>query len=202
MCVAKGLDVVLEVSDPGVSGRVAPEERGGLSEALRWLRKGEAAVLVVHSVSRLTRRQRALWELLDENGEYGLKLISATEPFDTSTPMGRAMIGMLGVWNQLEADLVSDRTKAALAARRARGLRLGPPAIADADPVLFNMIGRLYVEKGLNLRQIADTLNSDGVPAPRGGKWHTSTVGRLVDQYRAKNQGSGGTADPADPATE
>lgn len=199
MCVAKGLTVVGEFSDPGVSGRTPPESRKGLSAALPAIRAGR--ILVVHSVSRLTRKQRTLWELLDENGEYGLKLISATEPFDTSTPMGRAMIGMLGVWNQLEADLVSDRTKAALAARRARGLPLGHQGVAIKDPALADRIGAMGVIQGFKLREIVDTLNFEGIPGPSGGKWNTATVGRLVQRYREKSEGSGGAVEPVDPTT-
>lgn len=202
MCVARGWVIAGEFSDPGVSGRTDPLARDGFSGALDAYRTYPNTVLVVYAVSRLTRRQSVLWRFLDEEGDFRLRLVSSTEPFDTSTPLGRAMVGMLGVWAQLEADMISDRTKAALAARRARGLPLGPPAIADKNPELVERIGLMYSVQGFKLQQIVDTLNSEGIPSPRGGKWGTSTVQRLVTQSRGNrepNEAGGGAADPATP---
>ncbi len=56
---------------------------------------------------------------------------SATEAFDTSTPMGRAMLGMIATFAQVEADMVSERTKDALVELKAQGKKLGAPSMVD-----------------------------------------------------------------------
>jgi|SRR5579859_280233 len=196
LCELRGFTVVGEYSDPGVSGRVEPEAREGLSHALAALRTRPGAVLVVSAVSRLTRRQKVLWTLLDEAGAYRLRLVSATEPFDTSSAMGRAVVGMIGVISQLEADLVSERTKAALAVARSKGTRLGTIPFWDKRPELLDKI-RLVADAGYNYQQIADRLNLEGVPAPRGGKWHPTSVRRAVLQARKNSRSGGNNRGPA-----
>src|SRR5579863_4720578 len=87
----KGYDVVAEYTDAAVSGRDAIEKRPGLQAVLAAATRREDVVVVVYSLSRLSRRQSITWRMLDDRGEYRLQVESASEPFDTSTPMGRAM---------------------------------------------------------------------------------------------------------------
>lgn len=199
-CSLRGLDVAAVYTDAGVSGTVDPEDRKGLSDALAALRELQGAVLVVSALSRLTRRQSALWRLLDENGPHQLRLLSATEPFDTSTPIGRAMVGMLGVWAQLEADMISERTKSALAARRARGLRMGPEPVWSARPDVAELVGQL----GERLTQdaIVAELNARGIPGPRG-RWHRSAVRRILASLpKGKADAEGDTDSRSEPVVE
>jgi site-specific DNA recombinase len=121
-----------------------------------------------------------VWTLLDERGEYRLRLESASEPFETSSAMGRAMIGMLAIFAQLEADMCSERTSAALDARRARGLRLGPAPLVEVNPELVARVRALYASGGFTHASLAARLNDDGVASPRGGKWHATTVARAL----------------------
>lgn len=131
-----------------------------------------AANAIVHHAALTERKRRRL------------ALVSATEPFDTSTAVGRAMLGMLGVWAQLEADMTSQRTKDALAVVKASGKRLGAPRAVDLSPELVMRVAKLR-EQGLTLRAIAAKLNDDGVPGARGGKWWTKTVAAALDQAAA-----------------
>src|SRR5271166_2681939 len=108
--VRKGYKVVGEFTDAAISGKDAIEKRPGLQSVIAAAAKREDVVVVVYSLSRLSRRQSLTWTLLDDRGAYRLQIESASEPFDTSTPMGRAMLGMLGVWSQLEADMCAERT--------------------------------------------------------------------------------------------
>jgi DNA invertase Pin-like site-specific DNA recombinase len=185
-CELRGLEVVAVFSDPGVSGRIDPMKRKGFLAAQTLLESILDGVLVVASVSRLTRRQGALWRLIDDAGEVRLRLQSATESFDTSTAMGRAMVGMLGVWAQLEADMISDRTKSALAARRARGFRLGAVPLSETRPEIVDKVGAMHFGDGKSYAKIAFELNLASVPGPRGGKWHISSVRAATAQYLAR----------------
>jgi DNA invertase Pin-like site-specific DNA recombinase len=178
-CDRLGWEVAAVHRDEGISGREGVDGRPGLSSLLAALREAPDAVCVVYSVSRLARRQRLLCELLDGSTYLDgrpLPVSSATESFDTTTPMGRAMVGMISVFAQLEAEMTSERTKDALAAAKARGVRLGAPPISDTLPpeVLVRM--RALRGSGASLRTIADSLNDLGIPAARGGKWHAKTV--------------------------
>jgi len=180
VCAARGLTVVAVRSDAGASGRSEVAERPGLREAIALCREHEA-VLVVYSVSRVARSQRILWTLLDPARGDSIALVSATEPFDTASPMGRAMLGMIGVWSQLEADLVSERTRDALAHVRAQGQRLGAPSMSMINPEAVRKVHELRAQ-GLTLRAIVERLNAEGVASVRGGKWWVKTVRAALRQ--------------------
>jgi DNA invertase Pin-like site-specific DNA recombinase len=177
---ARGLSIAGVYRDEGLSGKAEVRLRPGLVAAINECKK-TGAILLAYSVSRIARRQRILWDLLDPEGGHRLAFISATEPFDTSTPMGRAMLGMIAVWSALEADLVSERTKDALAQARARGTRLGAPsAIALVAPEVVARVKELEAA-GHSLRAIADKLNAEGVPTAKGaGQWWPKTVRTLL----------------------
>jgi len=177
---ARGLTVMTVCREEGVSGRASLHLRPGLNKAIAECKKHNA-VLIAYSVSRIARRQRLLWELLDPEGGHKLPFISATEPFDTSTPMGRAMLGMIGVWSALEADLVSERTRDALAHAKARGTRLGAPSAATLIPAKVVERVKTLEAQGYSLRMIADALNAEGVPTAKGvGQWWPKTVRSIL----------------------
>ena len=99
-----------------------------------------------------------------------------------------------------EAAMISQRTRAALAAAKARGIKLGNPAnlrnqlagsargnaakAAKADKRAADLLPLILPMKagGASLRQIADGLNRRGVPAPRGGDWSAVAVKRVLDR--------------------
>lgn len=189
-----GLPVVALYRDEGVSGREGPENRPGLAALLAHANRDPGAVVLVYSVSRLARRQRLLWELLDERKGQGLRIRSATEPFETATPMGRALLGMLAVWSQLEADLASERTRDALAAVAARGVRLGAPSMIETrgpdgartlDPFKVDTVRKvaaLHASGAYSLRQLAAHLEATDTPTVTGeGRWWPRTIRRALE---------------------
>lgn len=187
-CARLGLEVLSERCDPATSGKDGIEDRPGLQAVIADVQANPGAIVVVYSLSRLGRSQRLIWTLLDDRGDYRLPLSSATESFDTASPMGRAMLGMLGVWAQLEADLVAERTVDALAAISASGKRLGAPSMAEVvdddgtrrfDPERVAIVRRvkdLYAGGGYTHRSLADKLNAERFKSVRGGKWWSRTV--------------------------
>lgn len=176
-CARLDVPVFSVHTDEAVSGKDGLDKRPGLQRVIDDVRAKPGAVVVVYSLSRLGRSQRLIWTLLDDRGEYALPLSSATEPFETATPMGRAMLGMLGVWAQLESDLVSERTIDALAAVAARGTKLGSKPMAQRLPAgVIEEIKAAYATGRWSLQGIADQLNEKGVPPARGGKWWPKTI--------------------------
>lgn len=170
------------------TGKDGIDKRPGLRAALDDMKANPGAVLVAYSLSRLGRSQRLIWNLLDPTGDHGINFVSASEPFDTSTPMGRAMLGMLGVWSQLEADLVSERTVAALDAARERGTKLGAPSMLEStdedgkrfvDPAkvaLVRQVQALYASEVYSHKTLAAHLNASGIASVNGKLWHPRTV--------------------------
>lgn len=172
-----GWDVAQVFSDEGISGKDGIENRPGLKALLETAAATPGAVVVVYSVSRLARRQRLLWDLLDEREGHGLAVSSATEAFDTTTPTGRAMLGMIAVFAQLEADMVSERTKDALAEVKAQGKTLGRPCMAAMAPDTVKLVQQLYTTGKFTHRTLADELNARRVPTASGaGRWWPKTV--------------------------
>lgn len=181
-------------TDPAVSGKETLDrgKRPELGKMLDVVRANPGCVVITYALSRLSRRQKLTWDLLDEHGDYRLKVKSATEPFDTSSPMGKAMVGMIAIWNTLEADMCSERTSAALQARKARGLRLGPRPLAEQRPDVARQVHDMY-EKGyvdpedgtrrdFSHKTLAEELNRRGVPTMHGKTWRPTTVARTLRQ--------------------
>lgn len=97
-----------------------------LEKALADARKGDT--FVVWKLDRLARDMADLLAILKRLNDNGVAFKSLTEGFDTSTPVGKLLIHVLGALAQFERDLVVERTKAGVAAHRARGGRVGQPA--------------------------------------------------------------------------
>lgn len=108
--------------DAGISGKDI-NNRPAMRQLLADVEAGKIAVVAVWALSRLTRSVAdlyATWELLDA---HRVGLTSYTEAFDTGTPTGRAMMGLLGVFAQMEREVTAERVRAAMAERAAQGKR-------------------------------------------------------------------------------
>ncbi len=144
----------VEYVDDGVSGRKA--SRPALNRLLAACRRREVAAVVVVRLDRLARSLAHLAKLGEELQALGVELCSLSESIDTSSPTGRALFGMCGVFAQLEADLIRERTLAGLAVARRRGKRFGrPPAVYP--PQLLARVRRLR-QAGHSFRHIAELL--------------------------------------------
>lgn len=108
-------------TDDGLSG--ATTKRPALLRCLKALKRGDT--LIVWKLDRLGRSLRDLIAMLDDLKHRGVKFHSLTEAIDTETPTGRAMWQMIGVLAELERSLIAERTKAGVAAARARGVKFG-----------------------------------------------------------------------------
>jgi len=170
---ARGWTPALTLTDEGVSGSIAPEKRPQLAEALRMLAAGEADTLVVAKLDRATRSVADLCHLLDLSDRQGWDLIALDLGIDTSTPMGRAMAQMAGVFSELERKMIGQRTSDAMQALKANGRRLGRPVTLEESTR-----SRIAAERaeGKSLRAIAAGLTADEIPTAKGGTWHASTV--------------------------
>ena len=112
--------------------------------------------------------------LMAKAQRQGWALVALDCAVDTSTASGEAMANMLATFAQFERRLIGQRTREALAVKRASGVRLGrPPTIPD------RVVRRIQRQRarGDSLRAIAQSLNQDRVPTAQGGaQWHAATV--------------------------
>jgi site-specific DNA recombinase len=150
LATAKGWDLIEIIKDPGYSGKNL--SRPGIKSLIDSCRRGKANVVIVTKVDRLTRRQKDLWYLLEDvfyKNQVGF--VSVTEAFDSTTAAGTAFLGMIGVFAQLERDLVSERTREALNHKRAKGewvgrtptgFRINGEGRLEADPEALKTIAR------------------------------------------------------------
>ncbi len=118
------------------------------------LKKGKAEGLLVFRVDRLGRTARDCSFFLEDLRSRGVALVSVHESFDTTTAMGRAMLEIILVLNQLEREQISEATKQRLAAAKAAGKRIGRPPIS---PYKRRRIRHLRA-KGWGVNRIAKEL--------------------------------------------
>ena len=101
----------------------ATMDRPGLKRAVKVMRPGDK--LVVWRLDRLGRSTMGVLDAVKNMEEAGIELVSMSESIDTTTPMGRMFLTICAAFAQMERDLISERTKAGIAAHKARGGRMG-----------------------------------------------------------------------------
>jgi DNA invertase Pin-like site-specific DNA recombinase len=136
-----GWEVVAEFVDEGISGSKGRDHRPGYDRLLRGIARREFDQVAAWSVDRLGRSLQDLVAFLGELHAKGVDLYLHQQGLDTSTPAGRAMFGMLGVFAEFERCLIVERVNAGLARARANGKRLGRPSLpADKEGTVRQLL--------------------------------------------------------------
>ncbi|HOF67764.1 MAG TPA: recombinase family protein [Candidatus Fermentibacter daniensis] len=178
--------------DAGISGS-RTENREGLVQALA-LACERKAVLVVYSLSRLSRSTRDTITLAERLGKAGADLVSLSEKIDTTSAAGKMLFRLLAVLNEFERDQISERTAAALRHKKQQGRVYSPtPYGYDrvGDALVENEMEQAVLERirslraaGWSLERIAAELNKDGIPAKKGGLWCLSAIRSVLKSVR------------------
>lgn len=193
-CKANDYELVAVEVDAGISGG-SMKNRRGLQAAIDGIKRDMA--LVVYSLSRMARSTKDAINIGDTIKKKKGDLVSLTENLDTTTATGKMMFEMLAVLASFERNLIGERTKAALAQKKANGA-----VYTAVTPFGYQAIdGRLVaveaeakeVAKILSKRQaghtfqsIADDLNTRGIKCKAGGsKWYPATVSYLINRQAA-----------------
>ncbi|WP_050698643.1 recombinase family protein [Anaeromassilibacillus senegalensis] len=121
-CEDHGYGVYFVYADEGISGKDI-EHRPGMKRLLKDIENKCFNLVVVWSLSRFTRSVADLYDTLGVLQKCSITFVSLTESFDTGTAMGRAMVGVCGVFAQLERELTAERVSAAMGERAAQGKR-------------------------------------------------------------------------------
>jgi DNA invertase Pin-like site-specific DNA recombinase len=158
--------------DIGRSGKDL--KRPGVQAALA---AGQASALVLAKLDRLSRSMLDFAQVMATAQKQSWALVALDVQVDTTTPSGAAMAHMLATFSQFERRLISERTKQALAQKRAAGVRLG--AAPEIEAAIEERI-RVERATGKTLRETAEMLNTEasrpraaggGTPARCSGRW-------------------------------
>lgn len=121
-CATNGYVIVDIYADEGISGKDI-EHRPDMRRLLEDAQLGNFDLVLIWALSRLTRSVADLYDTWELLSSCGVDVKSYTEPFDTSTPIGRAMMGLLGVFAQMERELTAERVRVAIEERATQGKR-------------------------------------------------------------------------------
>ena len=172
-------------------------DRPQLAAALAACRARRAA-LVIAKLDRLARNARFLLHVVEGTGEAGV--VFCDLPSVPPGPVGKFLLTQMAAVAELEAGLISQRTKAALATAKARGTRLGNPRLCAGTPEHARAAAAVksrrarakvadvapYLDAARRagartLAELAEALTNRGVPTPAGkGAWHPEQVRRVL----------------------
>lgn len=175
-CERRGWTLLDVEVDAGHSARSL--KRPAIQRALGRLAAGEARGLVVSKLDRLSRSMLDFTAVMARAQAEGWALVALDCAVDTTTPAGEAMANVLATFAQFERRLIGQRTREALAVKRAQGIQLGRPVVLNEQ-----VAARIQTERqaGASFATIALGLNLDAVPTAHGGKqWWPETVRGIV----------------------
>ena len=164
-----GWKIIQEFVDHGISGAKGRDQRPAFDEMCKGLVRKEFDLVMAWSVDRLGRSLQHLVTFLDELHSKNVDLFLHRQGIDTTTPAGKMMFQMLGVFSEFERAMIKERINAGLARAKAQGKTLGRPKVSLQ---VENKIRKLR-STGKGIRKIASEL-SVGV----------STVKRVVDELK------------------
>ena len=149
-----GHEIVTIYDDNGVSGAKGREYRKEFDKLLKAAVRREFELVAAWSVDRLGRSLQGLIGFLQELHGAGVNLYLHQQALDTTTPSGKAMFQMMGVFAEFERSMISERVKAGLARTKAKGTKLGRPKASSKTEA---QILRLH-SKGMGMLKIGKEL--------------------------------------------
>ncbi len=123
----RGWEIVHEYTDRGISGAKGRDQRPALDAMLKAATRGEFDAVAAWSVDRLGRSLLHLVAGLGDLHAAGVGLYLHKQGLDTSTPSGRAMFGLLGVFAEFEREMIAERVRAGIKNAKAKGTKSGNP---------------------------------------------------------------------------
>ncbi len=189
-----------EFFDKGYSGKNT--DRPGFQRMLEAIQRGEIKRVICYKLDRCSRSILDFSNLMAQLQEYGVEFVSCTEKFDTSTPMGRAMLNICVVFAQLERETIQQRVCDAYHARCRKGFYMGgrvpfgyrlEPYMLDGkktsryvvqahEAEIIRFLYREYAAPLTSLGDLVKKLEQEGIAHPRkeNGKWIRENIGRML----------------------
>ncbi len=189
----------IEYVDRGFSGK--DTKRPDFERMMGDVRAGRIRRVIVYKLDRISRSILDFANMMEEFQKYNVEFISSTEKFDTSTPIGRAMLNICIVFAQLERETIQKRVADAYCARSKKGFYMGgriPYGFRLKETVIdgirtsmyeevpeesnqLKLIYSMYADSSNSLGDIARYLDQHGIRKLRGSSWSTA---RLSDMLR------------------
>ena len=179
-CEERRHEVIDLYADRGISGKDIIH-RPEMQRLLEDAKSEKFNIILFWALSRFTRSVSDLYQTMELLQIHNVGMISYTEAFDTSTPMGRAMIGIVGVFAQLERELTGERVAAAMSERASQGKRTCNEVLGydldGKDTLKINQKEAQYVKfcfteylKRKSLSEVASEAVKHGYKGKRGKK--------------------------------
>lgn len=146
-----GWNIVHVFADEGISGSKGRDQRPAFNDLLKSVARREIDVVMAWSVDRLGRSLPDLINFLSDIQAKSCDLFLHQQALDTSTPSGKMLFQMLSVFAEFERSIIRSRVMAGLERTKAKGTKLGRPALAPMDRKYI----RQSLEKGLSIRAAA-----------------------------------------------
>lgn len=176
----RGWVLVEVLTDSAASGK-SLVGREALAAAIEVVESGQADVLMVAKLDRLSRSLLDFASLMARAQANGWNLVALDLGIDLSTPAGEFLASVMASAAQWERRIIGQRTREALAAKKSAGVRLGPPRRVPDQ--VCERIARLRAD-GLAWQAVADDLNLSAVPTASGGlQWYPSTARSALHAY-------------------
>lgn len=192
-CASNNLQVVEMVMEPGVSASKPLARRPGGARVLELVHKKEVAHVVALKLDRCFRsasdalEHSSAWDRQD----VGLHLVDlGGQSVNTRSALGKFYFLLLAGLAELERNMVSERTTAALAYMKSQKKIYGPTPLGfqrncvklveDKEELAVVRQIRSQRQQGWSLQKIADGLNLNGTRTKKGKKWHHTTINRIV----------------------
>lgn len=186
--------------DEGISGTKEINERPGFAKLKEDLlnSKGNKPFdfVVVYKLDRFARRLKVLLDIVDFFEERGIGFMSATESIDTSTPFGKAMIGIIGVIAELELENIKARTQGGIESAKRMGAFLGTAPfgykknrelrleVLNEEAEVVKMIFNKFLFDRMSVQQIASYLSKNKYQSPEAS---AITYGKKKGLVKKKN---------------
>lgn len=186
--------------DKGYSGKNT--ERPDFQQLLMDIRSGEIKRVICYKLDRCSRSILDFATLMEEFQKYDVEFVSCTEKFDTSSPMGRAMLNICIVFAQLERETIQHRVYDTYHSRNKRGFYMGgkvpfgfqlEPYYLDGKRTsryvtipneieILELMYSIYEDPFKSLGDVVKALNDAGIPHPRkeDGRWTRTHIGRML----------------------
>ena len=183
--------------DKGFSGKNI--NRPAFTELMKDVKCGNISKIVVYRLDRFSRSIAdfgAVWQILSK---FNVEFVSINEKFDTSSPIGVAMLNIIMVFAQLERETIAERVKDNYYMRAKSGSWVGGPApygfeiekvnfddrkvsklIPNEDIEIVKYIFDKYSSDNISLGEISRTLTKDGIPCAGRKSWDNVTVSRIL----------------------
>lgn len=185
-------------SDRGFSGKNT--DRPDFQRMMNDIKAGEIRRVIVYKLDRISRSILDFTAMMEEFHKYGVEFVSCTEKFDTSSPMGRAMLTICVTFAQLERETIQMRVTDAYASRSKHGFYMGGRvpfgyqlipytidgrktscySVVPEEAEVIKFIFEQYSQPMVSLNDIALKLNQNSLTTKRGNPWDGSMVAAVI----------------------